>query len=249
MPCFRSSTDDRRRRALCYLAVMHVSLVLEAPARPRLSLSAWSTLPEDEPGELVDGRLVEEEMPDYVHEVTVAWFVHVLCMWLVPRGGFVGGSEAKFAVKPGRGRKPDASAYLPGRRPSRGSLIDVPPDIMIEVISPTPRDGRRDRVEKVSEYAAFGVRWYWLVDPLLRTIEVLELDEKRRYAHALDAMGGVVAIPGCEGLTLDLDALWAEIDRLEATGAETAAAPAIAAPDDEDEAAAPDTNGGDAGEG
>lgn len=228
---------------------MHVSLVLEAPARPRLSLSAWATLPEDEPGELVNGRLVEEEMPDYVHEITVAWLVHTLCKWLVPRGGFVGGSEAKFAVTPGRGRKPDASAYLPGRRPPRGSLIDVPPDIMIEVISPTPRDGRRDRVEKVGEYAAFGVRWYWLVDPRLRTIEVLELDEKRRYAHALDAMGGIVAIPGCEGLTLDLDARWAEIDRLEADDAETAAAPAIASPDEADEAASSAPEEAAAGEG
>jgi Uma2 family endonuclease len=229
--------------------MMQVALALEAPTRARLSLADWAVLPEDEPGEFVNGWLVEEEMPDYLHEITVAWLVYRLCVWLVPRGGFVGGSEAKFAVKPGRGRKPDASAYLPGRKPPRGSLIDLPPDIMVEVISPTPRDGRRDRVEKVGEYAAFGVRWYWLVDPHLRTIEVLELDEKRRYAHALDATSGVVAIPGCEGLTLDLDALWAELDRLEAADAEGAAAVAPAEPEETAETAetAPET--GAAGEG
>ncbi len=181
-----------------------------------MSLAAWGELPEDEPGELVDGRLAEEEVPNYVHEIVVAWIVRMLGNWLAPRGGFVGGSEAKFAVRPGRGRKPDASAYLPGRRPPRGGLIDVPPDIVVEVVSPTPRDGRRDRVEKVREYAAFGVRWYWLFDPQLRTLEVLELDEKGRYAHALDATGGAAAVPGCEGLVLDLDALWSEVDRLEA---------------------------------
>ena len=30
-------------------------------------------MPEDEAGEVVDGRLEEEEMPDFVHELIVLW--------------------------------------------------------------------------------------------------------------------------------------------------------------------------------
>lgn len=188
-----------------------------------MSLDDWAAMPEDEPGEFVDGRLVDEEMPSYEHELIVAWIIRMLGNWLAHRGGLVGGSEAKFAVLPGRGRKPDVSAYLPGsRRPPRQGIIDVPPDIMVEVVSPTPRDGRRDRVEKLKEYAAFGVRWYWLVDPRLRSLEVLELGSDGRYVHALDAIEGQVhSVPGCEGLTLDLDALWSELDRLAPPSDET----------------------------
>jgi Uma2 family endonuclease len=182
-----------------------------------MPLAAWAAMLEDEPGELVDGWLEQEEEPSFEHELIVVWLISMLGNWLTPRGGFMGGSGAKFAVSPSRGRKPDVSAYLPGRKPPRQGIIEVPPDIMIEVVSPSPADGRRDRVVKLNEYAAFGVRWYWIVDPQLRSLEVLELGDDGRYVHALDVTeGGIENVPGCDGLTLDLDALWSEVDRLSA---------------------------------
>lgn len=188
----------------------------ESPAASELSLDEWFALPEDEPGELVNGHLEEEEVPDYLHELLVMLLGKLLSIW-IPHGGLVAGSDAKFAVSSGRGRKPDLTVYLPGsRRPPARGLIRVPPDIAIEIVSPTPRDGRRDRVEKLADYAAFGVAWYWLLDPQLRSLEVLQLDAQGRYLHVLGASTGTLEnVPGCEGLTLDLDAIWAAIDSLE----------------------------------
>ena len=189
----------------------------ESSVRHELSLDQWFALPEDQPGELVDGRLEDEEVPDYLHEFLVTYLGSILFNWIFARGGLVAASDAKFAVSGRRGRKPDLTVYLPGspRPPARG-LIRVPPDIAIEIVSPRPRDGRRDRVEKPADYAAFGIRYYWLLDPQLRSLEILELDSKGRYATVLGAGGGTLRqIPGCQGLTLELDTLWAELDRLE----------------------------------
>lgn len=181
-----------------------------------LSNDAWVALPEDEPGELVSGTLVEEEMPDWIHEIAIGWLIQALRAWAVPQGGFVGGSELKYILGQGSGRKPDASMILPGQSPPprRGPMRRAP-DVMSEVVSPRPRDARRDRIEKLREYAAFGVRWYWLLDPTARTFEIYELGPDGRYVWAQGAGGGRMdSVPGCTGLTLDLDALWAELDRL-----------------------------------
>ena len=182
----------------------------------KMSIDAWGALPEDEAGELVDGVVVQEEMAGFAHEVVVAFLITLLRTWGLARGALVGGSAGKFAVSGTRGRMPDVTVFLAGApRPPRWGVIRVPPSIAIEVVSTTPRDARRDRIEKLTEYAAFGVRWYWLVDPSTRSFEILELGEGRKYVHVVAVTGGVVEpVPGCEDLTIDVDALWAEVDAL-----------------------------------
>jgi Uma2 family endonuclease len=196
-----------------------MSFASQHPALPQLgepmTLEQWAALPEDEPGELVDGRLEEEEVPDLVHERAVVWLTRVLDNWL-GLDGFVFGSDAKYVVRPNRGRKPDATVYLTadGSRLPRHGIVRVPPDIAVEVVSPSPRDERRDRIEKMDEYAAFGVRFYWILDPGLQSLEIFELADGR-YARAARATEGrLESVPGCAGLTIDLDELWNDLSRL-----------------------------------
>lgn len=181
-----------------------------------MTLEMWAELDEDEPGELVSGRLEEEEMTSVLHEAVVAFLIHVLGIWRRANGAWVFGSELKLAVSPTRGRKPDVSVYLKGSRMpgKRASIARTPPSIAIEVLSPRPRDGRRDRVDKRSEYARFGVQYFWLVDPELQVIEIFELGSDGRYTVTLSASAGTHAVPGCEGLDLNLDALWTELESL-----------------------------------
>jgi Uma2 family endonuclease len=178
-----------------------------------LSLDEWAELDDEIAGELVDGVLEEEEMPSFLHEMIVSWLNAALRGWVRGRGGQVAGSEAKIAVGPRRGRKPDLSVYLRAQMPAATDrLITVAPYLVIEVTSPQPRDTRRDRVDKLGDYARAGIRYYWILDPQLRSLEVFERGRSGRYTVALTATAGRTRVPGCSGLVIDLDALWREVD-------------------------------------
>lgn len=184
-------------------------------ARVPMTLEEWAALDEDVSGELVDGFLEEEEVASWVHEWLVIELGRQFVDWL-DRRGLVGGSEGKLAVSGRRGRKPDVTVWFPGsRRPSvTASLSRTPPDVAVEIVTPTPRDARRDRVAKHDEYAAFGIRFYWIVDPEVRTLEVFEL-RHGAYARVLGASeGSTLPVPGIAGATLDLDAIWRRLDEL-----------------------------------
>ena len=51
--------------------------LLETRSR-RMTIDEWMALDEDEPGEIVDDVLIEEEMPSSLHEVVAAFILRLL---------------------------------------------------------------------------------------------------------------------------------------------------------------------------
>jgi hypothetical protein len=52
--------------------------------------------------------------------------------------------------------------------------------------------------------------------PELRTLEIFERTADGRYLRGVESNDGTIQrVPGCEGLQIALQDLWAEIDRLE----------------------------------
>lgn len=56
-----------------------------------------------------------------------------------------------------------------------GDRLVGAPDLAIEIISPGAENARRDNIIKRQIYAKFGVREYWIVEPVLQYIEISEL--------------------------------------------------------------------------
>lgn len=173
-----------------------------------MTIEAWLAF--DSPGELCEGVLVEEKTSTALEDAVAAWFLTVLRAWALPRGGVVCGRGHKLAVSAVSGRKPDVCVYMPND-PSAETGAPSTPTLVLEVVSANPADQRRARLTTSREYGALGVRWYWLVDALNRTLEVLELGSGGRYIVFLAAIDGTMSQVGPEGLAIDLDALWAAV--------------------------------------
>jgi len=112
-----------------------------------MTVEEWGELDEDIEGELVDGLLEEEETATFLHEIVVMWLAQALRSWVRRRHGYVAGSEAKIALGPRRGRKSDLSVYLRGKAPALAdTLVRTPPHVVVEVVSPRPRDTSYSRL-------------------------------------------------------------------------------------------------------
>lgn len=166
-------------------------------------------LGEDDPRELLDGHLVEIEVPTRTHERIVAVLIALLTSWGWSRNaGEVLASGYKIRIDDRRGTMPDVQFYRRGNIPrgqERG-LEEGHPDLVIEVISPSSRS--KDSVRKLHDYAAIGVPEFWLLDPEARTLERLVLrDGVYSIVEALE--GEVLFRPeSFEGLEIDLGRLW-----------------------------------------
>lgn len=86
------------------------------------------------------------------------------------------------------------------------AYITTPPDWICEVLSPSTQ--AIDRTDKLTVYAEFGVKHCWYLDPLARTLEVLELTGKKWLLAATFKNDDAVTAQPFEVHTFALDVLW-----------------------------------------
>ena len=171
----------------------------------------WSDfveLDEDDRRELVDGCLMEGDVPTKTHERIVATLIALLTQWCWARGmGDVLASGYKVRIDERRGVMPDVQLYRDGLPEAQEKGLESGhPDLVIEVISPTSRS--RDSVRKLHDYASIGVPEYWLVDPEARTLERLVLrDGLYSIVEALEG-DATFAPDAFGGLEIPLERLW-----------------------------------------
>lgn len=77
------------------------------------------------------------------------------------------------------------------------TMLHPAPDLVVEILSKST--AKRDRGVKFEDYAAHGVREYWLVDPIRQTVEQFRLDEE---FMAFDAVGNYHLTDTLTALTL-----------------------------------------------
>lgn len=82
------------------------------------------------------------------------------------------------------------------------------PDLVVEILSPSSI--RRDRKDKLEQYARFGVKEYWIVDPANHSLEILVLEGKRFVVHSMAAETGLAESKVLAGLSVDVAQVFSE---------------------------------------
>lgn len=88
----------------------------------------------------------------------------------------------------------------------RDNWLDGPADLVVEIVSEESR--KRDREVKFAEYAAGGVREYWLIDPPRQQAELFVLAPDGHYVPAPVDEHGLLHSVVLEGVKLDVRWLW-----------------------------------------
>lgn len=105
---------------------------------------------------------------------------------------------------------PDIAGWRQDRMPEFPDVVfvEIPPDWICEIISPST--GRLDRVRKLPIYASHGVQHAWIVDPQLKTLEVLRLTGGHWLTVATHGGDDIVRAEPFDAIDLKLGWLWME---------------------------------------
>jgi Uma2 family endonuclease len=90
---------------------------------------------------------------------------------------------------------------------TKKNIVGVP-DLMVEVVS--KGSVVRDYVEKKNDYESFGVKEYWLIDPLNETIIVHSLEDKKYQVFSSVEEKGIAKSKLLEGFELSFEEIFGE---------------------------------------
>jgi Uma2 family endonuclease len=150
-------------------------------AEKRLTFQEFEALQPDGRYELVDGRLEQLVSPSPKHGWTCIEFAAEIVPYLRAREpNSYRGAEVDIPTIPFFGRRPDFVYYSPedhARLDLQEDRVLGVPTLVVEILSEDDR--RRDLVTKRREYAAAGIKHYWILDPKRKTALTLVLRESK----------------------------------------------------------------------
>ena len=138
-------------------------------------------LPENVRAELIDGQFYYMSAPSRIHQKILSALHICIGNYINSKGGPCEVYPAPFAVKLFEDDskiivEPDISIICdPNKLTDRGCT--GAPDWIIEIVS--PGNSSNDHVRKLNLYMDAGVREYWIVDPIKKTVFVYHLEETK----------------------------------------------------------------------
>jgi Uma2 family endonuclease len=184
------------------------------PARKRALYEDLFDIPENVIGEIINGELIVTPRPSRRHSLVASSLGYEIGPpYHLGRGGGPGGWVILDEPEISFGENilvPDLAGWKKERFPIEEphNWISVAPDWVCEILSPAT--AQVDRTEKMPLYAQHQVSHAWLIDPILKTLEVFRFEPERWIVLGVYAKSAKVRAEPFTEIELDLGLLWLE---------------------------------------
>lgn len=140
----------------------------------------YYNLPEEVRAELIEGQIYYQAAPSRIHQKILMSVSKTIANYIDAKDGPCEVYPAPFAVKLREDRKtivePDISVICdPKKLTDKG--CNGAPDWIIEIVS--KGSSSHDYIRKLNLYADAGVREYWIVNPIKKSVYVYHLEETK----------------------------------------------------------------------
>jgi Uma2 family endonuclease len=182
------------------------------PARRLATYEDLLGLPDDVRAEVIDGEVVVAPSPSPLHQDTVGGILSELRFPFQRGRGGPGGwwliLDVDVFFGPHEVLRPDIAGWrrervlaLPAERP-----VKAIPDWVCEALS--PGTAARDQGDKRAIYQRSSVPWYWIVDPINRSLQVYRLTTEGYLLDTSVGDRGLARLSPFEAVELELEALF-----------------------------------------
>jgi Uma2 family endonuclease len=134
--------------------------------------------------EFSDGYIEVLPVPTELHQLILAHLYRALADFVRAHAlGLVLMAGIRVRLWPGKYREPDIVFMRAEHAQRRHNEFWEGADLVMEVVSDSDEDRRRDLEVKRVEYARAGIPEYWLVDPAQSRVTVLQLEGDHYATH------------------------------------------------------------------
>jgi len=191
-------------------AIIFIMTTLAPILTSKMTAEQYFQLGEDPPGvhlELINGEIVVSPSPGRTHQQIIVALGYLLEGHLrkTKLGSIYPDTDVVFEED--TVRRPDIAFYGSAKlKRIKGERLLLPPDLCIEVTSPSNEDD--DRINKFNLYRKHRVAHYWIFDPEIKTAECYKLRAGQYIKIVEGSDNGTVHFPTFADLAIPLAELW-----------------------------------------
>jgi Uma2 family endonuclease len=179
------------------------------PLQGAWSVSEYMSLRPSRVVEFVNGQLEIPNVPTQTHQLIAAYLYQTLLLFVTARQlGTVLFAPLRVRISERKYREPDIVFMSKDHATRRNDQFWLGADLVVEIMSESEEDRKRDLIDKRKDYAEAQIPEYWIVDYQEKRITVLTLAGKQYEVHGEFGVNDTATSKLLDGFTIEVKAVF-----------------------------------------